>query len=136
MASKIDFDDTIKLDTQIVQLGKYVVFDPRELAKFLCCDVKNLSDKVRAYVVEHPEVKVLKDVPKSYMLGNVINNDYDNEIRKYKNFESCIDYGILINVLCKTFDGLYIPSRPLNFDKERFYNVVVFLYSEVHAEWK
>ena len=125
------------------QLKKYIAFNPNRLITFFEEKdevIKDLSDKVKEYVKEHPQIELIIEKPTGYMIGEVI------ELKEYKSFTKelndklnlykyveCDNIDLLIIVLCSTVGDLYIPNRTLSFERSKFDKILLFPEDEVNS---
>ena len=136
----------------IVPLFEYAIFDPRDLARLLGCDLKELACKSREYLESHESEISQKCFPDEYMIARVmpmhavIADDNKLSIKaSSKNKTSsriatngnAIDYfqikgsrcnDILTSIILfsRTVGDLYIPGRRCDFSQENFDKVLCF----------
>ena len=109
-------------------IGKCIVYDPLILAKKLTCDVSRLPEKAKEYYFAN-EYKFKKSVAiNEFMIATKYGIDLhicDSFIKGYEH-KFITNVISLINVLCRTVDGIYIPNKKLSFDEESFKYTLVF----------
>ena len=130
-----------KVVFEIKQLKKYVAFNPLRLSKLLR-DSKykgEISESVKQYVEKNPGIIKNIKKPTGYMIaeyieltGNKYTKTLNEKLDAYKYVE-CTDLELLILVLCSTVGDLFIPDRPLSFEKTKFTKVLLFPEEEVDS---
>jgi len=101
-------------------------FDPSLLEKHFQCSKEELPQKIEQYVNENNLQQSTKR-PTSYIVGDVVLNDEQEPTL----INRCDDVDLTIIMLCCSFNGLYIPDRPFNYNLERFQYKVCFIEREV-----
>ena len=116
------------------QLKKYIAFNPLHLARLLKkLNYKDeISESVQQYVKNNPGIVKNIMKPTGYMIGEVIKLNGKYKLNQYKYVE-CDNLELLIIVLCSTVGDLYIPDRPLSFEKTKFNKVLLFPEEEVNS---
>ncbi len=125
------------------QLKKYIAFNPITLANLLGDSdiaIKDLCNKVKDYVSEHPTIETIIEKPTGYMIGEVVTlngeikltKELNDMLNRYKYVE-CDNLELLIMVLCSTVGDLYIPNRTLSFESTKFDKILLFPESEVNS---
>ena len=118
------------------QLEEYVAFNPIVLARLLNFKNKMLSgleEKAKEYYENHKELENIIEKPTGYMIAEVIElngiNRFSKQLKtkidKYKH-KDCENLELLILVFCSTVGDLYIPNRPLSFEKTKFDKILLF----------
>lgn len=131
------------VEFEVCQLKKYMAFNPSVLAKLLHCvkaDLSDLTKKVKEYVSTHEGIENIIERPTGFMIADVIEHDgrmlcskrIKNQLDRYK-YTECKNIDLLIVVFCSTVGDLYIPNRPLSFEKSRFNNILLFIEEEVNS---
>ena len=125
------------------QLNKYITFNPIILATLLGdsdIDIKDLCNKVKKYVSDHPKIEDNIEKPTGYMIGELIElkgknkftKELNNKLKQYKYVE-CDNLELLIIVFCSTVGDLYIPNRKLSFESTKFDKILLFPEEEVNS---
>lgn len=119
-----------------VPCGEYIEFNPIVLANLISpmrhyFSYENasefLSSKLESFVNKHDGIRHLLTRPTGYMVSLNVKDDEDIEC------ETCEDAALLINVICSTVEDLYIPNRPMSFEKSKFTHSYYFLKEEVES---
>ena len=130
-----------KVVFEIKQLKKYVAFNPLRLSRLLKDSNYNdeISESVKQYVENNPNIIKNFKKPTGYMVaeyieltGNKLTKKLNEKLNVYEYVE-CTDLELLILVFCSTVGDLYIPDRPLSFERTKFNKILLFPEEEVNA---
>lgn len=123
------------------QLKKYIAFNPLRLSRLLVeSNYKDdLSQSTKQYVEDNPDIIKNIKKPTGYMIaeyvelaGDKYTKALNDKLDVYKYVE-CTDLELIILVLCSTVGDLYIPDRPLSFEKTKFNKILLFAEEEVNS---
>lgn len=123
------------------QLKKYVAFNPLRLSRLLVeSNYKDdLSKSTKQYVEDNPDIIKNIKKPTGYMIaeyveltGDKYTKALNDKLDVYKYVE-CTDLELIILVLCSTVGDLYVPDRPLSFEKTKFNKILLFAEEEVNS---
>ena len=125
------------LEFRQYQLKKYLAFNPLHLATLL--KKLKFEDKVylaaEQYVKTHPELISSPKKPTGYMLAEYIKlrcRELEGKLNTY-NYDECDDIELMILVFASTVGDLYIPDRPLSFERTKFDKILLFPQEDVNS---
>lgn len=110
---------------------EYILISYVILMKLLKSNPKSLEKDVENYINNHKDY--VNKMPTSYMLA--LNEEKPILEYVHNNSTICKDIDVILTILSKTVDHLYIPNRKSNFNKEYLFRILYFRKEDLY-DWK
>ncbi len=101
------------VEYKFIDNNEYYLISIKLLLKKFRCSMKGLVKKISRYINKHPEI-VKSELIGRYTVLKTIKTDNNKRYIPITNIDT------IINILLKTYNGLYVPNKELNIVKERF----------------